>query len=66
MHKQCAACKVIKDTVMFSKNRQNPDGFAYFCRICNRQKVNAWRKANPERAKAIYDRFHQKRKQSIA
>jgi len=45
--KTCSKCKDPKPASAFSKNRQNPDGLAYYCRTCNAAKQKEWKHANP-------------------
>lgn len=52
--KKCAGkCGLTKPYVEFSKNRQNLDGYATYCRLCNRAKMTKWRRENPEKSRKI-------------
>jgi hypothetical protein len=48
--KRCPGCG--RDDVEFGPNRRQHDGLQPYCRTCQREKANAWRKANPKRRNA--------------
>lgn len=61
--KQCSGpCGLPKPYADFSKNRQNSDGYAIYCRVCNRAKIKQWRKANPEKTLQIQANYRKKRR----
>jgi hypothetical protein len=47
--KRCTCCGLTKAHADFSKNAQNADGLAYYCRLCNAEKQREWKHANPEK-----------------
>ena len=50
--KQCSKCRETLPRDAFSKNVQNPDGLAYYCRLCNAEKQREWKTAHPEEVRA--------------
>lgn len=50
--KACRVCGEAKPLDEFPRSRRNKDGRAGLCTLCNRAKVRAWQKANPERERA--------------
>ena len=48
----CRTCKCEKSSESFYKDARYPGGDIH-CSDCRKSKVRSWRKANPERAKAI-------------
>ena len=55
--KHCPLCNSNKPDAEFSKNAQNRDGLAYYCRVCNAAKQREWKKANPDKVKAWKQRY---------
>lgn len=47
--KSCGVCSETKDLLEFCKDRHSPDGRGYTCRLCARERMQTWRRANPER-----------------
>lgn len=58
--KTCTECKTPLPLDQFSKNRQNPDGLAYYCRACNARKQREWKHAHPDKVKAWKRRYREK------
>lgn len=55
--KTCSACGLTKPLEAFGRNRQTPDGLAYYCKDCAAKKQAQWVERNPEKmrqAKAKY------------
>lgn len=50
--KQCGQCKAQKSAADFHKDKTKPDGLHRNCRVCRNARQTAYRKANPEKAKA--------------
>ena len=51
MTKICTVCKEDKNVVEFVKNKQRPRGVQPHCKICNRKRIQEWRKANTQKDK---------------
>jgi hypothetical protein len=49
--KKCSMCGEIKLLSSFSKNRQTKDGLEIYCKICNRQRLKAYRQNNRDKTK---------------
>ena len=45
----CYRCKEVKPIEAFSRNKNNPLGRGYQCRVCSCQTTKEWRKKNPEK-----------------
>lgn len=56
-HKCCSACHVDKPVAEFHKQKRGKFGVSSICKVCSKEKVYAYRKANPERIKAISARY---------
>ena len=52
MTKICAVCEQDLPVEMFSKRAASADGLERKCKDCAREYFRAWRKANPEKARA--------------
>ena len=50
--KTCPRCKVEKESVEFHKQKVTKDGLYFCCKMCVKIANIAWKKANPEKAKA--------------
>jgi hypothetical protein len=46
--KLCPACKSVKQTINFSKNRARKDGFADRCKICQSHSTKNWYRTHPK------------------
>lgn len=46
--KKCNKCKEIKPLSNFSKNKNNKDGLAYQCRVCQNRNSKLYRNNNPD------------------
>lgn len=44
--KLCTKCKVIKDSLLFNKDRQKSDGLYSSCKECHRKRFNSYYKNN--------------------
>lgn len=60
MSKTCNKCKDIKSIDKFSKNKQSPDGYAYYCKKCSYFYKKVWRQKNKEKI-ADYQREWRKK-----
>ena len=75
--KTCSMCKEAKPSAAFAKQASSKDGLTYRCRVCisdyNRtyaaanaeaakERVTAWQKANPEKARALAGRLDKERR----
>lgn len=47
--KVCSSCKEEKEISFFGKDSSNKTGLTRQCKECNRKRVNAYNKANPEK-----------------
>lgn len=57
-NKQCTKCKAVKSVSEFYyKNKQLKNGYRSWCKVCESAALAARRKANPEKAKAISQRY---------
>ena len=61
--KRCSCCEQTLPIADFGKNMQTPDGLSYYCRKCAYGKQQAYRKANPEAARAARRRYLDKLKE---
>ena len=50
--KICSKCKIEKLVSAFTKNKNNKDGFNYWCKDCSYKSARDWRIKNPEKSKA--------------
>lgn len=50
--KQCRDCKKLKSLDCFLKNKGFKSGIDTLCKECNRERVKAWKKKNPEKRRA--------------
>jgi hypothetical protein len=62
MSKFCADCKENKPNAEFSKNAQNKDGMAVYCRTCNARKQREWKLAHQEKVRLWRARYNAKLK----
>jgi hypothetical protein len=53
--KYCPTCKTDKETDEFPKNRRNLGGLHSECKVCAKERITKWRKANKEYLKE-YDK----------
>lgn len=53
----CNTCGKRKFITCFVKHKKSPDGVSGTCIFCNREKVKAWRVANPEKRRAACARY---------
>lgn len=58
--KPCIKCGVMKGIGEFGFRRDQKDGRDKTCRPCHNAKQTAWRRANPDKARAIERRFSAK------
>jgi len=61
MVKTCCKCKVEKDVVEFSKDKNKKDGYQTQCKSCHK----AWREANKDKINAHNRAYHQANKDKI-
>lgn len=57
MHKRCTSCAADKPVAEFHKQARGRFGVSSICKPCNKAKVYAYRKANPEKIKEIAARY---------
>lgn len=58
MDKTCACCKHSKSIDEFGVDKHRKDGRNTRCILCRRAANAQWRKDNPEKSKAIWDRYY--------
>ena len=63
--KRCNRCGLDHPHTEFSKNKRYADGLWPYCKPCDRQRVAAWRQANPEKAKETTQRSTAKHRDAI-
>lgn len=58
--KACGKCGVVQELTQFNKNKNRPDGLAWDCKTCNRNRCMKHFKAQPEKykeaSKAVYEK----------
>lgn len=59
--KPCSTCKEMQPLTAYPRRAASPDGYHCLCLRCNRAKVAAWRKANPERWAISNERSRKRR-----
>lgn len=62
--KTCANCKTAYPLEYFSKNRQNADGLACYCRACNARKQREWKYANHAKVLEWKKRYRERMKEA--
>lgn len=60
--KQCPACSHPKPFAEFTKNRQNSDGYATYCKEHHRAKIRKWRKENPQKVLQTQSKWRKNRR----
>lgn len=50
--KPCGKCGVVQELTQFNKNKNRPDGLAWDCKTCNRNRCKKHFEAQPEKYKA--------------
>lgn len=61
--KTCGRCRVSKPYDAFNKHKR--DGYDFYCKPCKKERHTEWRKANPEKAAAIYAKAARKQNYGI-
>ena len=56
--KQCKSCKQILETTLFNKRSSAKDGLQVWCKKCQKEKFNEYRKANPDLVNAKWRRYY--------
>ena len=64
--KRCAKCGDTKPVDEFSKDSGHRDGLTSYCKLCAVAASTKWVAANPERAKALMDKFFAKNPGAMA
>lgn len=59
--KHCPSCNHPKPYVEFTKNRQNADGYATYCKTHHREKLRQWRKENPQKVLKMQAKWRKNR-----
>lgn len=54
--KTCSKCQKEKPLEEFPKNKNKPDGYQYYCKVCARGYDKVYYDENPERRQAIKDK----------
>ena len=49
--KVCIKCNTEKELTEFNKHKRSKDGYQYYCKKCDREIVNQWKKENPNAIK---------------
>ena len=63
MTKICKTCGAEKDVLEFYADHNTKDRLKPECKTCHNKRSKAWRKANPEKRKAIASRWHKKHRE---
>lgn len=50
-HKTCSNCRASIPIALFGRNRQTPDGLAYYCKSCAAIRQANWAEKNPDKVK---------------
>ena len=58
--KMCNKCGETKELDLFFSDKSKPDGKTTICKECKKKSIAAWRAANPEKHKNIYQ-FHNRK-----
>lgn len=64
--KKCTKCQEIKLLSAFSKDKSRKDGLSHYCRICDRNKVKSYVKANQKKVKEYRQSYYQANIDEIA
>lgn len=64
MEKPCSRCKVVKPYGDFYRNSEKKDGYDSACKVCNVNRVRAWKRINnsAEKARRTRERYPLKAK----
>lgn len=63
MKRTCCICKTEKKITEFSKDKHDPTGYTYSCKVCRREKSKKWYKENPDKVRKLIDDTKDYRKQ---
>lgn len=58
--KYCKGCDNTLPSSYFGKDRQRPDGLAFYCRSCKVAHTTTWKQKNPGKLRAQVERAKQK------
>jgi hypothetical protein len=58
--KKCVSCGEVKEDSEFSPSKQNKDGLASYCKVCNHARVKAYYEAHPDKKKESTKRYSDK------
>src|SRR5262245_30768892 len=50
--KTCRHCLKLRPLTEFSPYRKSKDGYAYYCKACNAERIREWRRRNPAKEAA--------------
>lgn len=64
--KKCSTCHKIKQLDEFSKNKRNPDGLKYSCKICLRAKYRDYYKRNKEQVSERIRKYNKENKENLS
>ncbi len=63
--KKCSKCGEVKPLEEFNKQKRNPDGLNYDCKICLRASKKLWREANPDKVMASRRKWKSNNKDKV-
>lgn len=58
MVKTCSKCKTEKELNDFPKDKMKKDGLSSHCKACRSDLIKNWKKSNPDRVKAINNKYN--------
>lgn len=61
----CPRCEQSKKEDDFAANKARPNGKAGYCKVCMRQLVQEWKKANPKRLAAQQRRAAERKRAEV-
>lgn len=63
--KRCRKCGETKPRSEFHKNRAHKDGLQSYCKPCQMEAVNVWRREHPEKTRVWSDRWRFRRSMKV-
>lgn len=63
--KRCTKCGIEKEEIEFQKNKTNPDGLQYWCKLCKNKTNKTYRINNAEKCSKYHKEYLEKNKEKI-